>query len=81
MIEYSLSEQAEISPGGEFAVKVIGVGGAGANVLDRMALEGSEEAELLTLNTDIRALSTSVSNNKIQLREDASEGDGRRGGS
>jgi len=46
---------------------VIGIGGAGANVLDRMALEGSDDAELLTLNTDIRALSTSVSSQKIQL--------------
>ena len=67
MIEYSLSEQTEIPAGGDLSVKVIGVGGAGANVLDRMALEGSEEAELLTLNTDVRALSASVSNNKVQL--------------
>ena len=27
-------------------VKVIGIGGAGSNVLDRIALEGMEEAEL-----------------------------------
>lgn len=79
MIEYSLSEQAEIPAGGDFAVKVIGVGGAGANVLDRMALEGSEEAELLTLNTDIRALSTSVSNNKIQLGKTLLKGMGAGG--
>ena len=67
MIEYNTDDQSEIGSGGDFSVKVIGVGGAGANVLDRMALEGSEEAELLTLNTDLRALSTSVSSNKIQL--------------
>lgn len=79
MIEYSLSEQAEMPAGGDFAVKVIGVGGAGANVLDRMALEGSEEAELLTLNTDIRALSTSVSNNKIQLGKTLLKGMGAGG--
>ena len=67
MIEYNTDDQSEIGSRGDFSVKVIGVGGAGANVLDRMALEGSEEAELLTLNTDLRALSTSVSSNKIQL--------------
>ncbi len=67
MIEYNTEDQAEMSEGNGFSVKVIGVGGSGANVLDRMALEGSEEAELLTLNTDVRALSTSVSSNKIQL--------------
>lgn len=79
MIEYNLSEQAEIPPGGEFSVRVIGVGGAGANVLDRMALEGSDEAELLTLNTDIRALSSSVSNNKIQLGKTLLKGMGAGG--
>ncbi|MCB1232161.1 MAG: cell division FtsZ family protein [Verrucomicrobiae bacterium] len=79
MIEYNLSEQAEIPPGGEFSVRVIGVGGAGANVLDRMALEGSDEAELLTLNTDVRALSSSVSNNKIQLGKTLLKGMGAGG--
>lgn len=67
MIEYNQAEQGEYSDPSEFAIKVIGIGGAGANVLDRMALEGSDDAELLTLNTDIRALSTSVSSHKIQL--------------
>ena len=79
MIEYNLSEQTEISPGGGFSVRVIGVGGAGANVLDRMALEGCEEAELLTLNTDVRALSASVSNNKIQLGKTLLKGMGAGG--
>ncbi len=67
MIEYNEEDQAEISGDTSLGVKVIGVGGSGANVLDRMALEGSDEAELLTLNTDVRALSTSVSSEKIQL--------------
>ncbi len=67
MIEYNQAEQSELATLSEFGVKVIGVGGAGANVLDRMALEGSDDAELLTLNTDVRALSTSVSSEKIQL--------------
>ncbi len=67
MIEYNQLEQGEIPSDTELGVKVIGVGGAGANVLDRMALEGSDDAELLTLNTDVRALSTSVSSDKIQL--------------
>lgn len=67
MIEYNQIGQGEIPSDSELGVKVIGVGGAGANVLDRMALEGSDDAELLTLNTDVRALSTSVSSDKIQL--------------
>jgi len=67
MIEYNQAELSDFPDRSEFGIKVIGVGGAGANVLDRMALEGSDEAELLTLNTDVRALSTSVSSEKIQL--------------
>ncbi len=67
MIEYNQADQGEYSGTSEFGIKVIGIGGAGANVLDRMALEGSDDAELLTLNTDVRALSTSVSSHKIQL--------------
>ena len=39
----------------------------GQNVLDRLALEGSDDAQLLVLNTDIRKLSSSVSSQKIQL--------------
>ena len=61
MLDYDQSEQTEIPDASGFAVKIIGVGGAGANVLDRMALEGTEDADMLTLNTDVRALSTSVS--------------------
>ncbi len=67
MIDFNQLGQSETPPDSELGVKVIGVGGAGANVVDRMALEGSEDAELLTLNTDVRALSTSVSTGKIQL--------------
>ena len=79
MIEYDLSEQAEIPPGGDSSVRVIGIGGAGANVLDRMALEGSDDADLLTLNTDVRALSSSVSSNKIQLGQTLLKGMGAGG--
>ena len=67
MIDFNQLGQSETPSDSELGVKVIGVGGAGANVVDRMALEGSEDAELLTLNTDVRALSTSVSTGKIQL--------------
>lgn len=67
MIEFNEADIGEIPADAAQGVKVIGVGGAGANVLDRMALEGSDDARLLTLNTDVRALTTSVSSDKIQL--------------
>lgn len=67
MIEYDESARGELQLDSDLGVKVVGVGGAGANVLDRMALEGSDVAELLALNTDVRALKNSVSSEKIQL--------------
>ncbi|MCF6312371.1 MAG: hypothetical protein L3J39_07960 [Verrucomicrobiales bacterium] len=79
MIEYNASEQTEIPEANGFSVKIIGVGGSGANVLDRMALEGSEAGDLLTINTDVRALSTSVSSNKIQLGKELLMGMGAGG--
>ena len=67
MIEYSQSQDTETNEGEDLSFKVIGVGGSGANVLDRLALEGSDDAQLLVLNTDIRKLSSSVSSQKVQL--------------
>ncbi|MDF1811045.1 MAG: cell division protein FtsZ [Verrucomicrobiales bacterium] len=67
MIEYSQSQNSDTSGGVDISFKVIGVGGSGANVLDRLALEGSDDAQLLVLNTDIRKLSSSVSSQKVQL--------------
>jgi cell division protein FtsZ len=49
------------------AVKIIGLGGAGANMLERVALDGTEGAELLVLNTDLRTLNASIAREKIQL--------------
>lgn len=79
MIEYSSTEQEGGAIDSGFSVRVIGVGGSGANVLDRMALEGSDDVDLLTLNTDVRALSTSVSGNKIQLGRSLLKGMGAGG--
>lgn len=60
---YSLPEREdEIIP-----IKVIGIGGAGANVLDRIVLDGLDKAELIVANTDVQSLASSVAANKVQL--------------
>ncbi len=51
----------------DFRVKVIGVGGAGSNALDRLVLEGSVNVDLVACNTDVQALAGSVATQKIQL--------------
>ena len=76
MIEFERDPQQTIPAA---AVRIIGLGGAGANMLDRVALDGMEGAELLALNTDIRTLAASVSREKIQLGENLTKGLGAGG--
>jgi cell division protein FtsZ len=61
------------------AVKIIGLGGAGANMLERIALDGMEGAELLALNTDVRTLATCLAREKIQLGVNLTKGLGSGG--
>ena len=79
MMEYKGSAQNGLSDKDGFSVKVFGIGGAGANALDRIALEGMDGAELVAMNTDIRALTTSVANSKIQLGTELTKGLGAGG--
>lgn len=72
---YSLPErEAEIIP-----IKVIGVGGAGSNALDRMLLDGLESADLVAINTDVQSLASSVAANKVQLGRTTTRGLGAGG--
>src|SRR5678815_6123479 len=48
-------------------IRILGIGGAGGNVLDRLHLDGSEGAELVAMNTDVQALAGSVAATKVQL--------------
>lgn len=61
------------------SLKVIGLGGAGANMLDRAALDGMDGAELLALNTDMRTLAQSVAADKLQLGPNLTKGLGAGG--
>lgn len=60
---YSLPEQDDdVIP-----IKVIGVGGAGSNALDRVVLDGFDKADLVVANTDAQSLASSVASHKVQL--------------
>jgi cell division protein FtsZ len=61
------------------SVKIIGLGGAGVNMLERVALDGTEGAELLALNTDVRTLAACVAGEKIQLGRNLTKGLGAGG--
>lgn len=76
MIPYERTRQQTIPTS---AVKIIGVGGAGANMLDRIALDGMEGAELLACNTDVRTLTSTVAPEKIQIGRNLTKGLGSGG--
>src|SRR3984893_13310340 len=67
---YSLPERQEEI----IAIKVVGVGGAGSNVLDRIVLDGMEKADLIAINTDVQSLTSSVAAHKVQLGRAATRG-------
>jgi Cell division GTPase len=67
---YSLPEKKE----DDFAIKIIGVGGAGANALDRIVLDGMEHAEMIAVNTDVQSLASSVATRKVQIGREITRG-------
>ena len=57
-------------------IKVIGVGGGGSNVVNRMVRAGMQGVEFIAINTDKQALSVSSANQKIQIGEKITGGKG-----
>jgi cell division protein FtsZ len=72
---YSLPERLA-----EFiAIKIVSVGGAGLNALDRIVLDGLERADVVAINTDVQSLTSSVATRKVQLGRNVSRGLGAGG--
>ena len=71
---YSLPERSEFIP-----IKIVSVGGAGLNALDRIVLDGLERAEVVAINTDVQSLATSVAAHKVQLGRAVTRGLGAGG--
>ena len=72
---YSLPErEEEIIP-----MKVVGVGGAGSNALDRIVLDGLDKADHIAINTDVQSLASSVAAGKVQLGRSVTRGLGAGG--
>jgi cell division protein FtsZ len=49
------------------AIKLVGVGGAGANAVDRLKMENLERLQLAVINTDFQALSSSPVQDKVLI--------------
>jgi len=59
---------------GTATIKVIGVGGAGNNAVNRMVEAGIKNVEFIALNTDKQALNTSKAGTKMQIGEKLTRG-------
>lgn len=55
-------------------IKVIGVGGAGGNAVNRMIEEGLEDVDFITINTDAAALEANRAARRIQIGEKLTKG-------
>ena len=56
------------------AIKVVGVGGAGTNAVNRMVDSGLKGVEFIAVNTDSQALALCQAPNKIQIGEKLTKG-------
>jgi len=57
-------------------IKVIGIGGGGNNVVNRMVRTGANGVDFIAVNTDKQALNTSAATYKIQIGEKLTHGQG-----
>ena len=60
-------------------IKVIGVGGAGGNAVNRMVDDGVRDVDFIAINTDRQMLDISKAEYKIQIGEKVSKGTGAGG--
>ena len=68
------SAQNRSEPARRESIKVIAVGGGGGNALNHIISKGIEGVDILAVNTDIRSLDMSLSQNKIVLGERVTKG-------
>ena len=66
----------ETGPENVVSIKVIGVGGGGNNVVNRMVRSGVKSVEFIAVNTDKQALTSSSAGYKIQIGEKLTHGQG-----
>ena len=66
----------DMGPDSVVNIKVIGVGGGGNNVVNRMVHTGTKGVDFIAVNTDKQALTMSAATYKIQIGEKLTHGQG-----
>ena len=60
-----MAKTIESGPDNVVTIKVVGIGGAGNNVVNRMVKSGTQGVEFVSINTDKPALSISAADQKV----------------
>ena len=68
--------EMETGPENVVNIKVVGVGGGGNNVVNRMVRTGTKGVDFVAVNTDKQALTSSSAGYKIQIGEKLTHGQG-----
>ncbi|MFO1437014.1 MAG: hypothetical protein U1F81_01755 [Verrucomicrobiaceae bacterium] len=79
MVEYQRTQTPGIPAEGAPRICIVGVGGAGSNVIDRITLDRIVEATLVCMHTDVRVLSHAMAPSKVQLGVELMKGIGAGG--
>ena len=79
MVEYQRTLAAGIPAEGAPRICIVGVGGAGSNVIDRITLDRIVEATLVCMHTDVRVLGHAMAPCKVQLGVELMKGIGAGG--
>lgn len=79
MVEYQRTQPAGIPAEGTPRICIVGIGGAGSNVIDRITLDRIVEATLVCMHTDVRVLSHAMAPSKVQLGVELMKGIGAGG--
>lgn len=66
----------DTGPDNVVTIKVIGIGGGGNNVVNRMVKSGTKGVDFIAINTDKQALAVSSATYKIQVGEKLTHGQG-----
>ena len=71
-----MAKTIESGPDNVVTIKVVGIGGAGNNVVNRMVKSGTQGVEFVSINTDKPGLSISAADQKVQIGEKLTHGQG-----
>ena len=74
VVEVSMAEQKRHVPEHAATIKVVGVGGGGCNAVNRMIEAGLSGVEFYAINTDVQALSASLTANRVQIGSNLTRG-------